>query len=213
MAKPDKRNATEQSFLDAAERLLVEVGYANITTRRLAEEANANLGLVHYYFGSMEQVFIRVLERFTDRLIERQRAMYGAPLPFIKKWRAAMGYLNEDLESGYQKIWLELQALAWNRPELSERLAHVHHQWVATLTEAFGPAMKEYGLDTGRFPVAAMVALVTTFNEGLFLDRMGGVTEGHAELLAMIDNWLVALEERKAAKDERTGENHASAHS
>jgi TetR/AcrR family transcriptional regulator len=210
MAKPDNRHATEQSFLDAAERLLVEVGYANITTRRLAEEAGANLGLVHYYFGSMEQLFIRVLERFTDRLIERQRAMYSEDKPFIEKWRAAMGYLDEDRESGYQKIWLELQALAWNRPELRERLAHVRRQWIVTLTEAFGPAMAEYGLDTERFPVAAMVALVVTFNEGVILDRLGGVTEGHAELLAMIDRWLMALEERKA---ERTGEDHASAHS
>jgi AcrR family transcriptional regulator len=208
MAKPDNRHATEQSFLDAAERLLVEVGYANITTRRLAEEAGANLGLVHYYFGSMEQLFVRVLERFTDRLIERQRAMYSEDKPFIEKWRAAMGYLDEDLESGYQKIWLELQALAWNRPELRERLAHVRRQWIATLTEAFGPAMAEYGLDTERFPVAAMVALVVTFNEGVILDRLGGVTEGHTELLAMIDRWLMALEERKA---EQTGEDHASA--
>jgi AcrR family transcriptional regulator len=216
MAKPDNRNTTEQTFLDAAERLLVEVGYANITTRRLAEEAGANLGLVHYYFGSMEQLFVRVLERFTDRLIVRQRAMYAAPIPFIEKWRAAMSYLDEDRESGYQKIWLELQALAWNRPELRERLAHVHQQWVATLTEAFGPAMEEYGLDSERFPVAAMGALVATFNEGIILDRLGGVTEGHAELLAMIDNWLVSLEERKKAQKEqqgRTGDDHASAHS
>ena len=216
MAKPENRNMTEQTFLDAAERLLVEVGYANITTRRLAEEAGANLGLVHYYFGSMEQLFVRVLERFTDRLIERQRVMYAAPIPFIEKWRAAMGYLDEDRESGYQKIWLELQALAWNRPELRERLAQVHHQWIATLTEAFAPVMEEYGLDTERFPITAMVALVVTFNEGIILDRLGGVTEGHAELLAMIDTWLVSLEERKNEKYEktgRTGDDHASAHS
>jgi len=213
MAKPDNRNMTEQTFLDAAERLLVEVGYANITTRRLAEEAGANLGLVHYYFGSMEQLFIRVLERFTDRLIERQRAMYAEPIPFIEKWRAAMRYLDEDRESGYQKIWMELQALAWNRPELRERLARVHHQWVATVAEAFGPAMEKYGFDTERFPVVAMVALVATFNEGIILNRLGGVTEGHAELLAMIDSWLVALEERKNKQQERTGEDHASAHS
>jgi AcrR family transcriptional regulator len=213
MAKPDNRNGTEQTFLDAAERLLVEVGYANITTRRLAEEAGANLGLVHYYFGSMEQLFVRVLERFTDRLVERQRAMYAEPIPFIVKWRAAMRYLDEDRESGYQKIWMELQALAWNRPELRERLARVRHQWVTTVTEAFGPAMEEYGLDAERFPVAAMAALVATFNEGVILDRLGGVTEGHAELLAMIDNWLVSLEERKKEKNKGTRDDHASAHS
>ena len=69
---------TEQALLDAAERLLVEVGAAGITTRRVAEEAGANHGLVHYYFGSVEQLLVRVLERFTERLIERQRQMYAA---------------------------------------------------------------------------------------------------------------------------------------
>ena len=74
MAAPQVARAqTEEAFLDAAERLLVEVGHAGITTRRLAREASANHGLVHYYFGSMEEVFLQVLERFTDRLIERAR--------------------------------------------------------------------------------------------------------------------------------------------
>ena len=73
---------TEQALLDAAERLLIEVGPAGITTRRVAEEAGANHGLVHYYFGSVEQLLVRVLERFTERLIERQRQMYSADEPF-----------------------------------------------------------------------------------------------------------------------------------
>ncbi len=75
-ARPSARAETEEAFLDAAERLLIGVGYAGISTRRLAEEAGANHGLVHYYFGSMENLFVRVLERFTDRLIARQREMY-----------------------------------------------------------------------------------------------------------------------------------------
>src|SRR5215210_6739683 len=121
-ATQDTRNATEQAFLDAAERLLVTLGHAGITTRRLAEEAGANHGLVHYYFGSMENLLARVLERFTDRLIDRQRAMYTAPeVPFADKWRTAMRYLDADRE--YQKVWYELQALAWNRPGLRERVA------------------------------------------------------------------------------------------
>jgi TetR/AcrR family transcriptional regulator len=197
MAEPETRTATIEAFLDAAERLLVEVGYANISTRRLAEEARANHGLVHYYFGSMEQLYVRVLERFTDRLIERQRAMYAAPMPFIEKWRAAMAYLDEDRVSGYQKIWFELQALAWNRPELRERLAQVHSRWRAVLTEAFSTAMHEYGIDLERFPVEAVVALVVTFNEGLILERLGGITEGQTALLSMIDSLLVTLEETK----------------
>jgi AcrR family transcriptional regulator len=194
------RSANEEAFLDAAERLLVSSGYAGISVRRLAEEAGANHGLVHYYFGSMEELFLRVLERFTLRLIERQRAMYSTDRPFIEKWRTAMRYLEEDLEAGYPKVWFELQAMAWNHPDMRERVARVNGEWRAVLTEAFAAAAKHYGLDRRRFPVAAMVSLVMTFNEGLMLERMSGISAGHKELLGGIDKWLQELERKKGAK-------------
>ena len=64
--KTSARSAAEEALLDAAERLLVDVGYAGVTTRRLAEEAGVNNGLVHYYFGSNENLLVRTLERFTE---------------------------------------------------------------------------------------------------------------------------------------------------
>jgi AcrR family transcriptional regulator len=181
------RQGVEDAFLDAAERLLVEVGYAGITTRRLADEAGANKGLVHYYFGSMENLLVRVLERFTERLIVRQRAMYAADLPFLVKWRQAMRYLDEDFASGYQKVWFELQALAWNRPELRDRVAHVDAEWRAVLGEAFEQARREHAIDMAG---DALVALVVTFNEGLILERLSGIETGHRALIDWIDAWL-----------------------
>ena len=187
MSKPAVRPGyeTEQALLDAAERLLGEVDASGITTRRVADEARANHGLVHYYFGSVEQLLVRVLERFTERLIERQRELYAADAPFLVKWRTAMAYLDEDLP--YQKIWFELQALAWNRPELQERLARVHAEWRAVLVEAFAPVREELGLD---LPPEALVTLVYTFNEGIMLERLSGIETGHRELLDWIDGWL-----------------------
>src|SRR2546428_7124328 len=180
MSKPAVRPGyeTEQALLDAAERLLVEVGAAGITTRRVADEAGANHGLVHYYFGSVEQLLVRVLERFTERLIERQRQLYAADAPFLEKWRKAMAYLDEDLP--YQKIWFELQALAWNRPELQEPLAHVNAEWRAVLTDALAPVHEELGLEV---PLEALVSLVYTFNDGIILERLLGIDTGHRELL------------------------------
>ena len=66
--KTPARAAAEEALLDAAERLLADAGYAAVTTRRLAEEAGVNHGLVHYYFGSNENLLVRALERFTERL-------------------------------------------------------------------------------------------------------------------------------------------------
>lgn len=164
----------------------MRVGYADISTRILADEAAANAGLIHYYFGSMDHLFVRVLERFTDRLIARQRAMYADPkTPFIEKWRTAMRYL--DLDRDYQKIWYELQAMAWNRPELRDRVARIDGEWRAVLTEAFAEPRERYGI---QMPLEALVALVVTFNAGMILERLAGVVTGHEVLLGWIDRWL-----------------------
>ena len=199
MAVSTARAETMEAFLDAAERLLISNGYVGVSVRRLAEEAGANHGLVHYYFGSMEELFLRVLERFTERLIRRQQSMYATDAPFIEKWRAAMRYLEEDLQAGYPKVWLELQAMAWNRPEMRERLVRVNAEWRAVLTEAFSRGMKEYGLDRRGFPVEAVVSLIMTFNEGMMLERLSGISEGHRELLGGIDGWLKTLEAQRGA--------------
>jgi AcrR family transcriptional regulator len=186
---PAREEAT-QALLTAAESLLVEVGYAGITVRRVAERAGVNHGLVHYYFGSMQELLLRVLERFTDGLVERQRAMYAADVPFIEKWRQAMRFLDEDTGSGYQKIWLELQAMGWNDPVVRERLQGVHGRWVDVVRPAFVAGLDELGIDPELYPAEAVVALVVTFNLGVMFERLSGVDSGHAQLLAMIDRIL-----------------------
>jgi len=184
--KTQARSTAEEALLDAAERLLVNVGYAGITTRRLAEEAGVNHGLVHYYFGSNENLLVRALERFTERLIARQRELYATDVPFIEKWRTAMRYLvSEDVT--YEKVWLELQALAWNHPELRERLARVNAEWRAVLTAAFEQPRREYGIE---MPLEALVSLVMAFNIGVIVERLGGIETGHQALLDWIDRWL-----------------------
>ena len=184
--KTTARTAAEEALLDAAERLLAEVGHAGITTRRLAEEAGVNHGLVHYYFSSNENLLVRALERFTTRLIARQRELYAADMPFADKWRTAMHYLVSD-DVSYQKIWLELQAMAWNNPGIKARLAQVNGEWRAVLTRAFEQPRLELGIE---MPLEVLVSLVMTFNLGIIIERLGGIETGHRELLDWIDQWI-----------------------
>jgi AcrR family transcriptional regulator len=193
-AESSARAEAVTAILDGAEELLIAEGHRALTTRRLSERAGVNHGLVHYYFGSMDEVMMQTLERFTGRLIVRQREMYAADVPFLQKWRTAMNYLDDDLAVGYPKVWLELQALAWNRPEMRDRVARMAAEWRTVLTEAFGKAAVEYRLDPDRFPVDALVSLVMTFNQGLQLERLSGISAGHRALLQWIDDWLVSLE-------------------
>ena len=165
------RSAAEEALLDAAERVLVDAGYAGITTRRLAEEAGVNHGLVHYYFGSVENLLVRMLERFTERLIARQREMYAADMPFLEKWRTAMRYLmSEDC-----RVREGLARAPGARVEPSRTCAststHVNAEWRAVLTEAFAEPHEQLGIE---MPLEALVSLVMTFNEGIIVERLGG---------------------------------------
>jgi hypothetical protein len=127
-----------------------------------------------------------MLERFTERLIARQEALYESELPFVEKWRTAMRHLMSD-DVAYEKVWLELQAMGWNNPELRERLARVNAEWRAVLTRAFERPHRELKID---MPLDALVSLVVTFNIGVMVERLGGIETGHDQLLGWIDGWL-----------------------
>jgi AcrR family transcriptional regulator len=198
------RETNVEAFLDAAERLLIREGAAGISTRQLAREAGQNHGLVHYYFGSVDELLLQTLERFTARILERQRAMYGSEAPFIEKWRTAMAFIDEDLASGYPKIWAELQALAWNKPELRERVQGVADSWRTVLRDALAEAIEEYDPEDSPFSAESWAALVAQFNQGLLFERLLGFDRGHSELLAAIDAWLSSLESRKTQADTTT---------
>ena len=118
--------------------------------------------------------------------------MYGAETPFIEKCRSAMRCLDRDRD--YQTVWRRLQARAWKRPEIGGRVAHVNAEWRSVLTEAFAEPHARYGLD---MPLDALVSLVITFNEGIILERLSGIENGHAELLDWIDGWLEQKEKEQ----------------
>ena len=110
----------------------------------------------------------------------------------MEKWRTAMRYLDADRD--YQKVWYELQALAWNRPELRERVAHVNAEWRAVLTEAFAEPHARYGIDdaAGR----AGLARGHASTRGSSSSGSRGSRRGQAALLEWIDSWLGELEGR-----------------
>jgi AcrR family transcriptional regulator len=191
-AAAERADAAE-ALLAAAENLLVETGYAGLTTRKVAERAGVNHGLVHYYFGSMRSLLLDVVERFTDGLIVRQQAMYAEQVPFIEKWRQAMQFLDDDRDSGYHKVWFELQALGWNDPAIRNRLQAVHQRWMDVLMPAFEAGLAELGVDRRRYPTRSVVSLVVTFNQGVMLERLSGIDSGHRELLRMVDRALERL--------------------
>jgi AcrR family transcriptional regulator len=191
----DARQQATVALMDAAEGLLFEVGYAGVTTRAVAEAAGVNHGLVHYYFGSMEELLSQTLERFVEQLALALETLYADPnLSFAEKWRLGSQFWVDEPTSRFPKILLELLAMGWNMPALRARLTEVHAQFRAIFEHHFGQALRDYDLDESQFPLKAIVAAVTSFQLGLIVEGLSGVEEGHQELLDWIQQWIDALE-------------------
>ena len=91
---------TRARILAAARECLLADGYANLSTRRVAESAGVPLSQIHYHFGSKLQLILAVLAAENERLLERQRTMFDAPEPLWVRWELACDFLDDGCRLG-----------------------------------------------------------------------------------------------------------------
>src|SRR6202051_1625081 len=82
---PDAKN--RGVLLDAAEQLMLEEGYAAVTSRRLADRAALKPQLVHYYFRTMDDLFLAVFRRRAEQGLKSQARALESPQPLWALWR------------------------------------------------------------------------------------------------------------------------------
>jgi len=126
---------TRASILAAARARLLADGYANLSTRAVAEAADVPLSQIHYHFGSRQQLILALLEDENARLLERQRTMYGGPEPLWQQWERACDFLDEDVESGYVRVLMEMIAAGWSDEDVARRVREYVGGWLDLLAE------------------------------------------------------------------------------
>ena len=120
---------TRASILAAARARLLAEGFANLSTRAVAEAAEVPLSQIHYHFGSRQQLILAVLEAENARLLERQRAMFAGPEPLWVHWERACDYLDADVESGYVRVLQEMIAAGWSDAEVAAAVREYLGGW------------------------------------------------------------------------------------
>src|SRR2546423_12274816 len=104
----DEDSKTRAQLLDAAEQLLLEEGYPAVTSRRIAAKAGLKPQLVHYYFRTMDDLFLEVFRRGADANLARFERAIAADCSLRNLWR-----LNADPRGAVFNI--EFVALANHR--------------------------------------------------------------------------------------------------
>src|SRR5262245_37763196 len=74
-------------LLDTTQRLMLEEGYAAVTTRRVAKEAGLTSALVHYYYPTTDDLLLAVCRRAHERHLERLAKALIAENPLQALWR------------------------------------------------------------------------------------------------------------------------------
>jgi AcrR family transcriptional regulator len=188
IGSPDSR--TRSALLDAAQVLMLEEGYAAVTSRRVAARAGLKPQLVHYYFRTMDDLFLALFRRGAERNLERQERALASPQPLRALWAFST-------ERAGTALTAEFTALANHRKTIGEEIATYAERFRRQQAEALPGILERYGIDTHAVPPLALLVLMTSLSRILIMEQALGVTAGHAETVALVERLLSRYEGRR----------------
>jgi TetR/AcrR family transcriptional regulator len=182
-----ENSAVRSALIDAAELLIREGGYPSVTARNLADKINLKRQIVHYYFHSMDDLFIAVIRRGADKARPRLEAALTSDEPLRTLWE-----INSDPAQATQT--LELSALASRRPAVRAEVKRYAEEFRDLQTRVLVKHLEKRGISPDLQPVVATV-LLTSLSQVLTLESAIDIDRGHPETLAFVDDCLRAFAE------------------
>jgi AcrR family transcriptional regulator len=182
---PDAKN--RGLLLDAAEQLMLEEGYAAVTSRRLAQRAALKPQLVHYYFRTMEELFLEVFRRRAEEGLQVQADALNCDQPLWALWRFGT-------DPAFTQISMEFMALANHRKEMRAEIAYYAERFREEERKVVQAALERYGVQNEDVPPVVWTVLMTSLSRFLVLEQAIGMSGGHAETLELVESYLRRLE-------------------
>ncbi|OBF50022.1 TetR family transcriptional regulator [Mycobacterium sp. 852002-53434_SCH5985345] len=182
---PDAKN--RGLLLDAAEQLMLEEGYAAVTSRRLANKAGLKPQLVHYYFRTMEELFLEVFRRRADEGLQAQAQLLQSPQPLWALWRFGT-------DPAFTRISMEFMALANHRKDMRREIAYYAERFREEERKAVAAALQRYGAENDDVPAVVWTVLMSSLSRMLVLEQAIGMSGGHAETVELVEKYLRRLE-------------------
>jgi AcrR family transcriptional regulator len=176
-------SATRSALLDAALQLMLEDGYAAVTSRRVAARAGLKPQLVHYYFRTMDDLFLALVRRGAEQNLERQARALASPQPLRALWELSS-------EPAGTVLTMEISALANHRKAIRSELATYAEQFRRLQIDAVANLFERYGVEAGDLTPEAVVVLMTSLSQVLGLEEAIGLTTGHASMRAIVERFL-----------------------
>lgn len=188
----DRRRGGENALkrvalINAAEQLIREEGYPSVTAGNLSEKVGLSRQIVHYYFHSMDDVFIAVIRKNAENMRALLEDISSAAEPL-----RALQIMNKDPAQAILNI--ELSALANRRPAVRAEVVRAAEEARKVQTQILANHLKQRGIKPAMEPVVATV-LLTSLAQSLALESAIDINSGHKETLKFVDLCLRAFAE------------------
>ena len=171
-SRPASGDVTRARLLSAAASLIAERGWSAVTTRAVAERAGVNQALVHYHFGSIdnlrrEAVMARLtpaIEGLLEELLEDR--------PLTESIHRVMRLIDEfDLGAETGVLMAEALLQAVRDPVLTEAMGGLTGSWSGPLEPRLELA-QERGVIRGDIAAERLARLLAAFLDGYLVQRM-----------------------------------------
>jgi len=174
-------------ILDATEQIMLEEGYAGVSSRKVSDRAGLKSKLLHYYYRTMDDLFTAAFNRLEDRYDERFARAAASKRPLHDLWAIAR-------DPASARLILEFTALASHRPAIRQLIGRSARRDRTIMTAALESIFEKYGVDREQFPPKVLAILMAGLTRALSTEKVLGAEDGHEEALAFVDRFLARFE-------------------
>jgi AcrR family transcriptional regulator len=180
------REATREALIEATAQIMLEEGYAAATSRRVAAKAGVKAALVHYYFPSMDDLFVAVLRDKAEHNLQRQRQAIAEAQPLHALWQ-----LNSATDA---QLFTEFLAMANHRKAIRSEISAYAMRFRDLEEGVVTLALKARGVDLELFPPVVMSMIMGGLARMVLHEQGLGITRGHDQATAFIERCLDRFE-------------------
>jgi AcrR family transcriptional regulator len=182
----DEGANTRKAILDATEAIMRDQGYAAVSSRRIAERAGLKSQLVHYHFGTMDDLFLALVDRLEERHFSRYAKVLTASNSLSALWDLFVDRTGTEL-------LLELTALAGHRKAVRREIARAIERSRDIEVAVVTKALADLGIDHETLPPMVLALFLAGASRTFITERAIGVTKGHAETVAFVEKRLATI--------------------
>lgn len=195
MATPRRPRAStrekRERILDATEELILEGGYAAVTSRGVAGRVDMQAPHLHYYFHTIDDLLVAVLRRRSDGAVERMTAALDSETPLKNWWRIVSDQRGTAL-------FIELLAAANHRPTLRAEIAVMAKAVRDLQVDRLERLLGTYGLDADLFTPVLVASAMQGLGFAVVTDQAAGHDTRPDEAAAAMDRLMEVLEARRS---------------